>query len=101
MAHSAHNQTPPLVDYNLFATDSALAQALEREGAAWAAPQLAATGAQLSSAENLERARLANAYPPVLRAFDSRGERIDRVEFHPAWHELLDGITARGLHTGP
>jgi putative acyl-CoA dehydrogenase len=101
MAHSTHNQTPPLVDYNLFATDSALAQALEREGAAWAAPQLEAAGAELSSAANLERARLANAYPPMLRAFDPLGERIDRVEFHPAWHELLDGITARGLHTGP
>jgi putative acyl-CoA dehydrogenase len=101
MAHSTHNQTPPLIDYNLFATDSALAQALEREGAGWAAPQLKAAGAELSTASNLERARLANAYPPVLRAFDSRGERIDRVEFHPAWHELLDGITARGLHTGP
>jgi putative acyl-CoA dehydrogenase len=101
MANSAHNQTPPLVDYNLFATDSALAQALDREGAAWAVAELTLAGAELTSAANLDRARLANAYPPVLRAFDARGERVDRVEFHPAWHELLEGITARGLHTGP
>jgi putative acyl-CoA dehydrogenase len=101
MAHSAHNQTPPLVNYNMFATDSSLREAVEREGAGWAVAQLSLAGAELSSAANLERARLANAYPPVLRAFDARGERIDRVEFHPAWHELLEGITARGLHTGP
>jgi putative acyl-CoA dehydrogenase len=101
MAPSAHNQTPPLVDYNLLTTDDALSQGVAREGAAWALSELTSAGAELGAAENFERARLANAYPPVLRAFDARGERIDRVEFHPAWHELLSGITARGLHTGP
>jgi putative acyl-CoA dehydrogenase len=101
MAQTDHNQTPPLLGYSLFSTDRALSEALEREGAAWAATELEAAGAELASAENLERARLANAYPPVLRIFDPRGERIDRVEFHPAWHALLDDITARGLHTGP
>jgi putative acyl-CoA dehydrogenase len=101
MARPAHNQPPPLVDYNLLRTDRALAQGIEREGAAWALPELARTGAALGTCENFERARLANAYPPVLRTFDAGGERIDRVEFHPAWHELLSGITARGLHSGP
>jgi putative acyl-CoA dehydrogenase len=101
MARFAHNQTPPLVDYNVLTTDSALSEGVGREGAAWALPELTLAGAELGTAENFERARLANAYPPVLRSFDARGERIDRVEFHPAWHELLAGITARGLHTGP
>jgi len=101
MARPAHNQTPPLVDYNLLTTDGALSEGVAREGAAWALPELTLAGAELGAAENYERARLANAYPPVLRSFDARGERIDRVEFHPAWHALLAGITARGLHTGP
>ena len=34
-------------------------------------------------------ARLANAYPPVLRTHDRYGHRVDEVEFHPSWHELM------------
>ncbi len=101
MPRPDHNQSPPLVDYNLLTTDGALSEAVEREGAEWALAELALAGAELGTSENLERARLANAYPPVLRSFDARGERLDSVEFHPAWHELLVGITARGLHSGP
>jgi len=96
-----NNQTPPLTDYNLLTTDRALSEAIEREGAAWAIPELAVVGAELGSAANLERARLANSYPPLLRNFDAQGERVDQIEFHPAWHELLTDIAARGFHTGP
>ena len=39
--------------------------------------------------EPLEWGRLANEYPPVLRTHDRYGERIDEVEFHPAWHALM------------
>ena len=100
-ATDPHNQTPALVDYNLWTTDRALSEGVEREGAAWAIADLATVGAELGLAENFERARLANLYPPVLKNFDARGLRIDRIDFHPAWHELLDGVTARGFHTGP
>lgn len=99
--HVVFNQTPPLVEYNLYTTDRALAAAVERHGAGWAEPRLAAIGADLGSPDNFERARLANTFGPVLKTFDARGVRVDRVEFHPAWHELLAGITARGFHSGP
>jgi putative acyl-CoA dehydrogenase len=33
-----------------------------------------------------------------LRAFDSRGNRRDEVEFHPAYHELMARSTHAGLH---
>ena len=44
---------------------------------------------------------LANRYPPVLHTHDRFGHRIDEVEFHPAWHELMRlGISA-GTHSLP
>lgn len=33
-------------------------------------------------------ARTADRNSPVLRSYNARGERIDEIEFHPAYHEL-------------
>jgi putative acyl-CoA dehydrogenase len=99
--HSIFNQTPTLTEYNLFATDQALQEAVHREGAGTAAPDLLSAGAALGTAAALEDARLANRNPPILHTFDVRGERIDAVEFHPSWHTLMQGIAARGYHSGP
>lgn len=95
------NQTLPLCDYNLFTTDEALQEAVEREGAAAHVPQLARDGAVIGSTATFEHGRLANRYPPVLQSFDVRGERIDAIEFHPSWHALMEGIAARGYHSAP
>ncbi|AOK21965.1 DNA alkylation response protein [Burkholderia ubonensis] len=95
--HAVSNQFDELVDYNLFTTDAALREALARAGAGWAAPQLDAYGARLGSADTAQLADDANHYPPQLHAFDRRGRRIDRVEFHPAWHTLLGLYRAEGF----
>jgi putative acyl-CoA dehydrogenase len=95
------NQTPPLVNYNLFITDLALQAAVLREGAGTHAGDLAGDGATLGLEANFEHARLANRHPPVLQRFNVRGERIDTVEFHPAWHALMEGIVTRGYHSAP
>jgi putative acyl-CoA dehydrogenase len=101
-ARAVFNQTPPLTPYNLFTTDLALQEAVRREGAPpAAAAALADAGAVLGTAENFEHARLANRYTPVLHSFNVQGERIDSIEFHPSWHALMQGIAARGYHTGP
>ena len=99
--HEVTNQPPPLVDINLFEGDRALSEAVAREGGEWALGELSAFGARLGSAETFELGRLANAYPPVLRTFDRYGRRIDEVEFHPAYHELMALAVGQGLHTGP
>jgi putative acyl-CoA dehydrogenase len=99
--HTVFNQTPPLTDYNLFETDMALQEAVQREGAAWASSELALAGAELGTCTLFEHARLANRFTPVLHNFDARGERIDSIEFHPSWHALMRGIAARGYHSGP
>src|SRR5580658_8216266 len=99
--HAVFNQTPPLTDYDLYATDPALRDAVWREGAAAAEAELTAAGTELGRADLRQHAQLANRYGPVLQNFNPQGARIDSVEFHPSWHVLLRGITARGYHSSP
>jgi putative acyl-CoA dehydrogenase len=98
--HEVFNQVPPLVDYDV-ADDPALLDGLEREGAGWAAAEVHELGRLAGTAEAQERGRLANEHPPVLRTHDRYGFRIDEVEFHPAWHELMDTAVSYGLHAAP
>ena len=74
---------------------------MEREGAGWARAELHELGALAGAAGTQELARLANVYPPVLRTHDARGHRIDEVDFHPAWHELMATAVRHGLHAAP
>ncbi len=86
--HVVENQPEPLLGYDAFATDPALQDALEREGGGWARSELAALGPRVGG-EMLELGFLANENPPTFRPFDSRGVRIDQVDFHPAYHRLM------------
>ncbi len=99
--HEVKNQVPPLVDYNLFACDSVLDEAIEREQAGWARDQAHQLGAILGSEAAIEWGFAANNYPPVLHTHDTRGQRIDEVRFHPAWHELMNLSVRFGLHSLP
>ncbi len=96
-ASGALNQPPPLAGYNLFAQNRPLVEALEREDAAWAVERATSLGALLAG-EPVEWARLANEHPPKLRTHDRFGNRIDEVEFHPAWHSLLRTSIEHGVH---
>jgi hypothetical protein len=96
----AANQPPPLEGYDAAGENRPLVEALRREGAAWAEDRLSELGRQ-SGGPLLELGRLANEHPPVLRTHDRFGERIDEVEFHPAWHELLAVGVEHGLHALP
>lgn len=96
--HTVFNQPHPLSNSNLFLSDTPLGEALSREGAGWDREWLASVGQQLGSAESLELGRLANAEPPELLRYDARGERLDEVRFHPAWHLLMQGVCASRLH---
>jgi putative acyl-CoA dehydrogenase len=100
LTHEVVNQVPPLSGYDV-ADDPALTAALDREGAGWAAPELHEIGLLAGSAPVQEQARLANVCTPVLRTHDSRGYRVDEVEFHPAWHELMSTAISHGLHAAP
>jgi putative acyl-CoA dehydrogenase len=98
--HEVLNQPPPLAGYDLYATDRALAEAMEREHAGWAVERVRRLGALLGG-EPVTWGIQANANPPTLRTHDRYGHRIDEVEFHPAWHELMRLAVAHELHALP
>ncbi|MCX2184744.1 acyl-CoA dehydrogenase family protein [Streptomyces sp. SKN60] len=99
--HTVTNQAPPLVEYDMFSSDAALAEAVERhlppEVYGEAREELTAFGVSAGSAQAQEWGRLANEHPPRLRTHDRYGRRIDEVEFHPAWHRLLGRAVGAGL----
>ena len=98
--HEVLNQPPPLEGYNLFAEDRVLGEGLCREGAGWAEERVRKLG-ELAGGEALRWGVEANAHPPVLRTHDRYGHRIDEVEFHPAWHELMRLAVGHELHALP
>jgi putative acyl-CoA dehydrogenase len=94
--HEVFNQPPPLVDYDV-AADAALLGGLEREGAAWAAGDLHRLGKLAGTGEPQRWADEANRYEPRLVTHDRYGNRVDEVEFHPAWHHLMSVAVGEGL----
>jgi putative acyl-CoA dehydrogenase len=96
-----NNQPPPLVEYNLFETDAPLREALEREGAEWAHDLVHDLGHLAGTQEAIDWGFQANANPPQLHTYDRFGNRIDEVEFHPAWHRLMEVAVGHGLHALP
>ena len=95
---ASFNQTPPFENIDLFATDVALREALSRAGADPAAAGLSAFGQDFGSAATMRLARLANENPPRLQIVDATGDRADLVDFHPAYHALMQKSMAAGLH---
>jgi putative acyl-CoA dehydrogenase len=91
--HEVRNQVPPMEGRNLYLDHTALVEGVRREGAGWAHERAAEVGA-FWGGEPLAWGFAANEHPPVLHTHDRYGNRLDAVEFHPAWHQLME----RGVH---
>jgi putative acyl-CoA dehydrogenase len=87
--HEVSNQAAPFEDVNLFTSDMALQAAVAAAGGETHAERLSAFGARTGSAETAAWAMQANENSPRLTVFDRYGQRIDEVEFHPAYHRLM------------
>src|SRR5438105_5054525 len=99
--HEVANQPPPLEGYNVVDQDASLREAVEREGAGWGLDRIRAVGEIAGSAETIAWGFQANEHTPELRTHDRYGNRIDEVEFHPAWHALMKAAVEHELHAGP
>jgi putative acyl-CoA dehydrogenase len=99
--HTVVNQVPPLVGHDVYRTDTALAEAVARHVDPGLLPEadeeLSRLGTSAGSAQAQAWGQEANACPPVLRTHDRYGNRIDEVDFHPAWHRLLGHAVGAGL----
>src|SRR5579871_328103 len=94
--HEVANQPSPFEDINLFTSDIALQAAVAAASGKFHSERLSVFGARAGSAETAAWAAQANENPPRLKTFDRYGQRIDEVEFHPAYHRLM----ALGIEAG-
>src|SRR3954466_3615491 len=99
--HEVTNQVPPLIGHDPIAGDTVLAEACLRYADAPTLESLAGLGRLAGSEQAQERGRGANENPPKLRTHDRYGHRVDEVEFHPYWHELMRTAVENGLAGAP
>ncbi len=95
------NQSPPLPERDVYATDTALVEAVNRHGAGGHSDRLHDLGRSAGSPTWRERGTDANRDLPRLTTHDRFGHRVDEVAFHPAWHELMGYSVGWGLHADP
>lgn len=98
--HEVTNQPPERADVNEYLDFPVLRDAVHAFGGGWGEERLVEAGAHVGSTAFQRAAELANTHEPVLRTHDRRGRRIDEVEYHPAYHEVISAAVARGAHTG-
>ncbi|MBD8270132.1 acyl-CoA dehydrogenase family protein [Pseudomonas fluorescens] len=98
--HDVTNQPPSLDGTNLYRIDLPLQEWARRFGAGWAESRIDAYGA-LAGGPLMEAGFLANQNKPMFSSHDRYGHRIDLVEFHPAYHELMRTAVEHGLPSLP
>jgi putative acyl-CoA dehydrogenase len=96
ITHEVSNQAPPLGPYDAYATDLPLREALRREGGGWAENEIAVFGPVVGG-ELMQLGFSANENKPKFKPFDRCGNRIDEVEFHPAYHRIMQLGIAHGV----
>lgn len=92
------NQAKPATGWNAFTNDRLLVSLADRY-APWIKEKAARLGACAGDEAVHDLARLANKHGPELRTHDRFGNRIDWVEFHPAWHELMALAFGNEVHS--
>ncbi len=93
------NQPPPYSGYNAFVCDQALGEACATFGAAWVAAKATTLGAAAGDERVQKLAHDANRHEPELRTYSAAGERIDEVDYHPAYHDLMTLAFESGVHS--
>ncbi len=96
--HEVLNQPPALADYDAYGCDPVLQSIVNTFGGSWAEQRLQEAGRTVGSGHVQELARQANRNLPELRTHDRFGNRVDRIEFHPAWHELMTLAIGQQTH---
>lgn len=94
--HVVDNQPAPFGGQDLWKTDLALQEAVAREGGAAFAAPLQHYG-KLAGSDLYHAGFDANRQRPVLRTHDAQGHRIDTVDFHPAYHQLMATAKTHGV----
>lgn len=99
--HEVKNLPPILENYNLFKQDALLQECVIRGGASWALDNLNEFGQQCGSSERIQAGIDANKHKPEFNTHNRYGQRIDQVDFHPSYHQLMAASKAQGLTGSP
>lgn len=96
--HEVVNMPPYIGDQDLWKNDQALREWSLAQGGESHTDHLAKVGSLAGLDETFEKAKQANKNSPELQAFDRNGMRIDAVEFHPTYHDLMDLAISNQVH---
>lgn len=86
--HVVFNQPKPLENYNAFTADRILQYWVAQFGGQWGEDRLTSFGGRIGG-DLLEAGMDANQFLPTFRPVDRFGYRIDQVDYHPAYHQLM------------
>ena len=98
------NVVPAPSGLHTLESDPALAEAVQRWVAASdpvGAAALDELGSLAGTSEVRAWADQADRVTPVLRTHSATGERVDEVEYHPAYHRLMEVAVGNGLTAEP
>ena len=96
--HEVINMPPHIGDQDLWQGDKALIHWTKAMCGTQHVSHFSEVGRKTGCAETFLKAEQANKHGPELRAFDQYGMRINSVEFHPAYHDLMDLAVSHKLH---
>ena len=96
--HEVTNMPPFLGDQDLWLDDVALREWTALQSDHDHSTHLANAGRLTGLDETFESANKANRFSPELKAYDRNGMRINAVEFHPAYHDLMDLAVSNQHH---
>lgn len=99
--HEVLNQSTVLEGHDAAALDLVLLEAMRREGAEAHLADLHRVGVAAGDPANIVAGDLANRQGPELRTHDRFGHRIDVVDYHPAYHQLMTIAVREGLAGAP
>jgi putative acyl-CoA dehydrogenase len=105
--HEVTNMPPHIGDQDLWASDKPLREWVAGQGANWAVQKLQKFGSKIGAADVFHKADQANKFTPELKTYDRYGMRINQVDYHPAYHDLMDLAISNEVpsfawsHTGP
>ena len=96
--HRVFNQAKPFVNVDLLNSDPSLVRALKHFNVSDKDfKMLQEYGTKCSSESIQDAARLAEKNRPTLRQFDNYGNRVDVIDYHPAYHTLMTNSLEAGV----
>lgn len=87
--HKVENMPPEMPDQNLYLGDEVLKSIVKQADIAWIQEHAVKTGAVTGSQRMRNIAHIANREQPVLRTHNRVGQRIDFVDYHPTYHQIM------------